>query len=130
MNTNNNPVGGFIGHSTGEREKYELVTAADTERSEWVEGMNATAIQNMSRVGKIKKNSEICWRERKMSTLFAKEIKKTAKGLSSEARLYRLANAHTDIPLVVEEELYDENFFARQRKLLKEKDKFISIDEI
>jgi len=29
-----------------------------------------------------------------------------------------------------EEERYDETFWARQRELLKEKDKFVSIDEI
>jgi len=28
------------------------------------------------------------------------------------------------------EEIYDETFWARQRELLKEKDKFVSIDEL
>ena len=31
--------------------------------------------------------------------------------------------------VIVEEEVYDETFFVRQRKLLKEKHKFISITE-
>jgi len=31
---------------------------------------------------------------------------------------------------IVEEEQYDENFFTRQRNLLKEKHKFISIAEV
>lgn len=59
MNTDNNSVGGFTGHSTGEREKYELVTAEDTERSEWVEGMNTTTLMSMFHVERIKKVSEI-----------------------------------------------------------------------
>ena len=130
MNINNSPVGGFFGPSTRERKKYELITAENTGRSMRIEAMNATTILNMPRVGEIKKNSEICWRERKMSTLSMKEIKNPTKGISVKARLYEFSNAHIDLPLVVEEELYDENFFARQRKLLKEKDKFISIDEI
>lgn len=75
MNTNNNSVGEFIGHSTGEREKYELITAEDTERSEWVEAMNATTIPSMPQVGKIKKASEIYWRERGMDT-YAIRMKK------------------------------------------------------
>jgi hypothetical protein len=130
MNTNNNSVGGLIGRSTGEREKYELITAEDAERSEWVEAMNATTILSMPHVGKIKKISEICWRERKKSTLSMKEIEMATKGTSAKAGLYAVANTPIYLPLVVEEELYDENFFARQRKLLKEKDKFMSIDEI
>ena len=55
MNTNNNPVGGFTGHSTGEREKYELITAENTERSGWAEAMNATTITSMLHVERIKK---------------------------------------------------------------------------
>jgi hypothetical protein len=76
MNTNNNPVGGFIGRSTGEREKYELVTTEDTGRSEWVEAMNATIIPSMPHAEKIKKVSEIYWRERGMDT-YAIRIKKS-----------------------------------------------------
>jgi len=130
MNTNNSPVGGFIGPSTRERGKYELITAENTGRSMWIEAMNATTVLSMPRVGKIKKNSEIYWRERKMSTLSMKELEKGTKGISAEVRFYAFPNAPMDLPPVVEEELYDENFFARQRKLLKEKDKFMSIDEI
>ena len=130
MNTNNNPVGGFIGPSTRERGKCELITAEDTGRSEWIEPMNATTILSMPHVGKTKEISEIYWRERKRSTQSMKGIEMATKGISVKAGLYPFANAHIDLPFVVEEELYDENFFARQRKLLKEKDKFISIDEI
>ncbi len=130
MNINNSPVGGFLAPPIREREKYESITAENTGRSMRIEAMNATTILNMPHVGKIKKNSEIYWRVRKMSTLSRKEIKNLTKGISAKARLYEFGNAHIDLPIVVEEELYDENFFARQRKLLKEKDKFISIDEI
>ena len=130
MNTNNSPIGGFISPSTRERGEYELITTENTGRSMWKEAMNATTILSMLRVGKIKKNSEIYWRERKRSTLSMKEIEKGTKGISAKVGLYTFANARIDLPLVVEEELYDENFFARQRKLLKEKDKFMSIDEI
>ena len=130
MNTNNIPVGGFLTSSIREREKYELIAAENTGRSMSIEAMNATTTLNMPRVGRIKKNSEIYWRERKMSTLSMKELEKGTKGISAEARFYAFANVPMDLPPVVEEELYDENFFARQRKLLKEKDKFISIDEI
>ena len=130
MNTNNIHVGGFLTSSIREREKYELIAAENTGRSMSIEAMNATTILNLPRVGKIKKNSEIYWRERKMSTLSMKEIKNPTKGVSAKARLYEFADAHVDLPIVVEEELYDENFFGRHCKLLKEKDKFISIEEI
>jgi hypothetical protein len=130
MNVNNSPVGGFIGPSTEERGKYELITAEDTGRSMRVEAMNATTILSMLPIGKIKKNNEINWRERRMKILSLKEIKKSTEGTSTKVGLYVFTNALIDLPLGVEEELYDENFFARQRKLLKEKDKFMSIDEI
>ena len=42
-------------------------------------------------------------------------------------------NFHSDIHLQTQEdmeEIYDETFWARQRELLKEKDKFVSIDEL
>jgi len=76
MNTNDISVGGLIGRSTGEREKYELVTAEDAEGSEWVEGINATTIIGMPHVGRIKKVSEGYWRERGMDT-YAIRIKKS-----------------------------------------------------
>ena len=40
-----------------------------------------------------------------------------------------LKNVHPGTQGVVEE-MYDETFWARQRERLKEKDKFVSIDEI
>ncbi len=42
-------------------------------------------------------------------------------------------NFHSNIHLQTQkdmDEIYDETFWARQRELLKEKDKFVSIDEL
>ncbi|NQE54642.1 hypothetical protein C5S29_13720 [ANME-1 cluster archaeon GoMg3.2] len=80
MDTNNNPVGGFTGHSTGEREKYELITAENTERSGWVEAMNATTITSMLHVERIKKVSEIYWKERGMDS-YAIRIKRSKSSM-------------------------------------------------
>jgi hypothetical protein len=47
--------------------------------------------------------------------------------------LHILPNFHSNTHFLAQEdmeEIYDETFWARQRELLKEKDKFVSIDEL
>ena len=47
--------------------------------------------------------------------------------------MHILPNFHSNTHFLAQEdmeEIYDETFWARQRKLLKEKDKFVSIDEL
>ena len=130
MKTNNSHVGRLINPSTIEGRKYESITTENTGRSIWKEAMTATTILSMPRVGKIKEEREVYRMGRKMSTLSIKEFVKGSRGISAKAGFYPFENVLIDIPIVVEEEVYDENFFIRQCKLLKEKDKFMSIDEI
>ena len=49
------------------------------------------------------------------------------------SNLHILPNFHSNTHFLAQEdmeEIYDETFWTRQRELLKEKDKFVSIDEL
>ncbi|NQE04370.1 hypothetical protein C5S32_00730 [ANME-1 cluster archaeon GoMg1] len=91
----------------------------------------------MSEGGKKKKKGKISWKGEGMGTypirvgeLSVKENEGHIKGISTKAGCYVDANPLIDIPPTEEEEIYDETFWMRQRKLLKEKDKFVSFDEL
>jgi hypothetical protein len=136
-NINNDPTFGFIGHSTTERGRSGGITAEVIEGSELAEVMNAATITGTQHMGKRKKKGKISWKGEGMGTypirmgeLSVEEIERAIKGISTKVGFYADANPLMDIPPTEEEEIYDETFWARQRKLLKEKDKFISFDEI
>ena len=112
MNTHYNPVGRFIGHSTMERERSELVTAEDTERSEWIGAMNATTIAGTPHVEKRKKIRKVSWKGGEMGTyairigeLSVEEIERATRELSTEAGFYAVANPPVDLPPTVEKEI-------------------------
>ena len=53
--------------------------------------------------------------------------------INTASNLHILPNFHSNTHFLAQEdmeEIYDETFWARQRELLKEKDKFVSIDEL
>jgi len=135
-NINNDPTFGFIGHSTMGR-SIGLITDEDIKGSELVRVINTATITGTRQMGKRKKKGKISWKGGEMGTysirmgeLSVKGIEGAIKGISTKAGCYADANPLIDIPPTEEEEIYDETFWIRQRKLLKEKDKFISFDEI
>jgi len=136
ININNSPTFGF-GHGTTERGRSGWSTVEVIEGSELAEVMNVATITGTQHMGKRKKKGKISWKGGGMGTypirmgeLSVEEIERAIKGISTKIGFYADANPLMDIPSTEEEEIYDETFWARQRKLLKEKDKFISFDEI
>jgi hypothetical protein len=112
MNTEYNPIGGFIGHSTMERERCELITVEDTKRSEGVGIMNAATILGTPPVDKRKKIRKISWRGGEMDTyairigeISVKEIERATMELSTKAGFYTVASPAVDIPSTVEKEI-------------------------